>query len=276
MTAPETRPAEPCAAGSETPLTQNPETTGIIIHGAAGRMGRMVEEKARAGFAGTHVAALVDPRMPEGGAACCYAALDAYSGPKAVVVDFSDHTATAELLDSCVRLSLPLVLGTTGHTEAERAQIYAAAERIPLFYSGNMSLGIAVLTELAKRAAAAFPDADIEIVEIHHNQKLDVPSGTALMLANAIQEQRRDAVLHIGRHENGKRTSREIGIHSVRLGSEVGTHEILISTGSETLTLKHQAGSRALFAEGALAAAAFLSRGAAPGLYSMKDLAAAE
>ena len=272
MRTPETKPERMTPA--QNTETGAAETTGIIIHGAAGRMGRMVEEKARAGFAHTHLAALVDPRMPEGGAACCYAALDAYTGPPAVVVDFSNHAATPELLERCVSLSLPLVLGTTGHTEDERAQILEAAKHIPLFYSGNMSLGIAVLTDLARRAAAAFPDADIEIVEIHHNQKLDVPSGTALMLAEAIREVRREAVLHIGRHENGKRTAQEIGVHSVRLGNEVGTHEILLSTGSETLTLKHQAGSRALFAEGALTAAAFLSRVGRSGLYSMKDLAA--
>ena len=134
-----------------------------------------------------------------------------------------------------------------------------------------MSLGVAVLADLARRAAAAFPAADIEIVEIHHNRKLDVPSGTALMLANAIREVRESATLLVGRHENGKRTAQEIGVHSIRLGDEVGTHEILISTGSETLTLKHQAHSRALFAEGALTAAAFLV-GKPAGLYRMEDL----
>ena len=108
-------------------------------------------------------------------------------------------------------------------------------------------------------------------MEIHHNRKLDVPSGTALMLANAIREVRESATLLVGRHENGKRTAQEIGVHSIRLGDEVGTHEILISTGSETLTLKHQAHSRALFAEGALTAAAFLV-GKPAGLYRMEDL----
>ena len=130
---------------------------------------------------------------------------------------------------------------------------------------------MALLAELAAKAAAVFPNADIEIVEKHHNQKLDVPSGTALLLAHRIQEVREDTVLLVGRHENGKRTAREIGIHSLRLGNEVGTHEIIIATGSETITLKHEAENRALFANGALAAAAFLA-GKPAGQYSMRDI----
>ena len=151
------------------------------------------------------------------------------------------------------------------------AAIRAAAEHIPVFFSANMSLGVAVLADLVRRAAALFPDADIEIVEIHHNRKVDVPSGTALMLGRAVQDARPEAKLLVGRHENGKRTREEVGIHSLRLGSEVGTHEVLISTDTETISLKHQAHDRALFADGALAAAAFL-RGKAPGLYTMRDL----
>ena len=174
-------------------------------------------------------------------------------------------------MDYCVTRTLPVVVATTGHTAEEKEKIAAAAKRVPVFCSANMSMGVAVLADLARRAAAAFPEADIEIVETHHNQKLDVPSGTALLLADAVREAREDAVLLVGRHENGKRAAREIGIHSVRLGGEVGTHEILISTGSETITLKHQAHSRALFAEGALRAAAFLI-GKPAGLYSMKDI----
>lgn len=140
-----------------------------------------------------------------------------------------------------------------------------------MFFSANMSIGVAVLADLARRAAAALPDADIEIVEIHHNQKLDVPSGTALMLAKRIQSARPDSTLLIGRSENGRRTAQEIGIHSIRLGNEVGTHEILISTGNEVLTLKHEAKNRTLFADGALAAAAWLI-GKPAGLYSMQDI----
>ena len=111
----------------------------------------------------------------------------------------------------------------------------------------------------------------MEIVEKHHNQKLDVPSGTALMLAHAVQAVRPDSFLDIGRPKSGKRDPREIGIHSLRMGNEVGTHEVYINTGSECLILSHQAESRAVFAEGALKAASFLV-GREPGLYTMKEL----
>jgi 4-hydroxy-tetrahydrodipicolinate reductase len=187
------------------------------------------------------------------------------------VLDFSNHAATGELLDYCEQRRLPVVLATTGQTPEELARIGRAAGTVPVFRSANMSLGIAVLLDLARRAARMFPDADVEIVEAHHNQKLDVPSGTALMLANAVRSVRPEAEFVVGRHENGKRKKSEIGIHSLRLGNEVGMHEILITTGNETLTLKHEAESRALFAEGALAAAAWLM-GKPAGLYNMQDL----
>ena len=218
------------------------------------------------------MAALIDPGAARDGE-YFYPSLDSCRESADVVLDFSHHSATAGLLDWCVGKKLPVVLATTGHTEEEKRMIGEASREIPIFYSANMSVGVAVLAELAKRAAAAFPMADIEIVEIHHNQKLDVPSGTALMLGENLREVRPGAVLLVGRHENGKRSAQEIGIHSLRLGSETGTHEILISTGSETLTLKHQAHSRALFADGALAAAEFLL-GKPAGLYSMRDMLA--
>ncbi|MBQ7381115.1 MAG: 4-hydroxy-tetrahydrodipicolinate reductase, partial [Clostridia bacterium] len=149
--------------------------------------------------------------------------------------------------------------------------IKAASAEIPVFFSGNMSIGIALLISLAKKAASVFPDADIEIVETHHNRKLDVPSGTALMIAEGIREARGAGELCIGRHENGKRPEGEIGIHSLRLGNVVGVHEIHINTGTQTLTLKHEAHDRALFAEGALTAAAFLVEQKA-GLWNVNDL----
>ena len=149
--------------------------------------------------------------------------------------------------------------------------IKAAAEHIPVFFSGKMSLGIALLVSLVKTAVATFPDAVVEIVETHHNQKLDVPSGTALMIARGIQQVKENATLCIGRHENGKRPTGEVGIHSIRMGKVVGIHEVHINTGSQTITLKHEAHSRSLFAEGALHAAAFLQDKPA-GLYSLDHL----
>ena len=239
----------------------------IVLNGASGRMGRILTEVIEQG--GAHaVAAKVDWSYAAGDG---YSKLTQYEGPADLVIDFSNHAATDDVTAYCVERGLPVVIGTTGQTEDELALIRAAAEKIPVFLSGNMSIGVALLADLAKKAASVFPKAEIEIIERHHDQKLDVPSGTALLLARRIQEARPEATLLVGRHENGKRTADEIGIHSLRYGNEVGTHEVIIATGSETLTLKHEAESRALFAGGALAAAEFLA-GKAPGLYDMKDI----
>ena len=188
-----------------------------------------------------------------------------------VVIDFSHHTAVADVLAYAKEIGAAAVIGTTGHTPEEKAMITAAAEEIPVFFSGNMSLGIAVLCRLAKQAAAAFPDADIEIVEAHHIRKVDAPSGTALMLFNAIKEVRPEAVANCGRSGEGKRTKEEIGIHALRMGNVVGIHEIHIHTGNQSLTLKHESGSRAMLADGACDAARFMV-GKAKGLYSMESM----
>jgi 4-hydroxy-tetrahydrodipicolinate reductase len=242
----------------------------ILVHGCTGRMGQTVLSMLAGPNSPHTLAAGVSPEIVPGTPGQ-YLTLDEYTGPADVVVDFSNHAATGALLDYCEKRKLPVVLCTTGQTPGELARIQQAAKSIPVFRSANMSLGVAVLIDLARRAARMFPDADIEIVEAHHNQKMDVPSGTALMLANAIREVRPEASFVVGRHENGKRQKGEIGIHSLRLGSEVGMHEIFITTGNETLTLRHEASSRALFAEGALAAAAWLG-GKTAGLYGMPDL----
>lgn len=242
----------------------------IIIFGANGRMGRMLTETVQT--SGEHaVAARVSPSYYTDSIENTYPSLSQYDGPADVVIDFSNHAAVRELLPFCTERSLPVVIAATAHTDEELSMIRAAAEQIPVFLSANMSIGVALVAALAKKAAAAFPNADIEIIERHHNQKLDVPSGTALLLARRIKEARPDAEFVIGRHENGKRTQSEIGIHSLRYGSEVGTHEIIISTGAETVTLKHEAENRSLFAQGAVAAASFLM-GKGPGLYDMKDI----
>ena len=243
----------------------------ILVHGAGGHMGQIICRMAEEGRSGAELAARVSPELASDPANAVYSSLDEFTGSVDVVIDFSNHSATEALLDYCISRSFPLVIATTGQTESEKALIAEAAKKIPVFFAANMSIGVAVLCDLARRAAAAFPEADIEIVEKHHNRKLDVPSGTALMVANAIREARENAEFVIGRHENGKRQPQEIGIHSIRIGNEVGTHEILISNGNETLTLKHEAENRVLFAEGALKAAAFLCWKPA-GLYNMKDM----
>lgn len=188
-----------------------------------------------------------------------------------VVIDFSHHTAVRDVLNYAKSIGSAAVIGTTGHTEAEKQAIYAAAREIPVFYSGNMSLGIAVLCRLAKEAARYFPDADIEIVETHHNRKVDAPSGTALMLFNAIKEVRPQAVANCGRSGEGKRQKDEIGIASLRMGSVVGIHEIHIHSGSQCLTLRHEAVTRSMLAEGAVDAARFMA-GKGIGLYNMESM----
>ena len=246
----------------------------IIISGANGRMGRMLSETieaSRSGGADCQIVARIDPRFESCGTDGTWKTLDDFDGTADVVVDFSNHAATESLLNYCVKRKLPVVIATTGQTGDELAMIRRASEQIAVFLSANMSIGVALLADLSKKAAALFPEADIEIIEKHHNQKLDVPSGTALLLANRIKEAKPDARFVVGRHENGKRTSDEIGIHSLRYGTEVGTHEVIISTGKETITLKHEAENRGLFAEGALKAASFIV-GKAPGLYDMRNI----
>ena len=187
-----------------------------------------------------------------------------------VIIDFSHHSAVYEVLAYAKAHQKAVVVGTTGHTPEEKDAIFAAAKEIPVFYSGNMSLGIAVLCRLAKQAAAAFPDADVEIVEIHHIRKVDAPSGTAKMLFEAVKEVRPDAHANCGRSGEGKREKNEIGISALRMGNVVGIHEVHICTPSQTLTLRHEAHNRAMFADGAVAAAEFLAPMPA-GLYNMED-----
>ena len=188
-----------------------------------------------------------------------------------VVVDFSHHTAIADVLCYTKKIGAAAVIGTTGHTEEEKALIRAASQEIPVFYAGNVSLGIAVLCRLVKEAVKFFPDADIEIVEIHHTRKVDAPSGTAHMLFNAVKEVRADAVENCGRSGEGKRTKNEVGIHALRMGNVVGIHEVHINTGTQTLVLKHESGSRAMLADGAVSAAKFMV-GKEKGLYDMESI----
>ena len=188
-----------------------------------------------------------------------------------VVIDFSHHTAVKDVLAYAKSIGAAAVIGTTGHTAEEKAAIFAAAEEIPVFYSGNMSLGIAVLCRLAKEAVRFFPEADVEIVEIHHNRKVDAPSGTAHMLFNAIKEVRPAAYENCGRAGEGRRTKDEIGISALRMGSVVGVHEVHIHTGTQHLTLRHEAVTRAMLADGVVDAARFMV-GKGKGLCNMESM----
>ena len=242
----------------------------IILNGALGRMGLMMREAISADPR-FEIAALVDRTATPGDGVA--QTLNDVKAEADVFVDFSHHTAAGDIAAFCAARALPAVIATTGHTPEEKAAIDDLAAKAPVFMSANMSVGVALLIELAQRAASVFPQADIEIVETHHNKKLDVPSGTALLIARRLGEVREGASVCVGRHENGLRPHGEIGIHSLRCGNEVGRHEIIIANGAETITLKHEAESRMLFAQGALAAAAYIA-GKKPGLYDMRDMLA--
>ena len=188
-----------------------------------------------------------------------------------VVIDFSHHTAVGDVLAYAKKIGSAAVIGTTGHTPEEKSAIFAASQEIPVFYAGNVSLGIAVLCRLVKQAVSFFPDADIEIVEVHHTRKVDAPSGTALMLFNAVKSVRPEAVANCGRSGEGKRTKNEVGIHALRMGNVVGIHEVHITTANQSLVLKHESGSRAMLADGAVDAAKFMV-GKPKGLYDMESI----
>lgn len=240
----------------------------IILNGYTGHMGLEVRQSAER--MGVEIAQGVDKMMktPVPG---CVDSLVACSAEADVLVDFSHHDMTRELLDFAVAKKLPLVLATTGQTPEEKEMIRKASEQIPIFLAANYSLGIAALTDLVKKALALYPDAEVEIIEQHHDRKLDAPSGTALALFNAVKEVRPDATANPGRSGQGKRTKDEVGIHAIRMGNIVGIHEVVIGTQNESISLKHQAFSRGVFADGSLKAAAFLA-GKQPGMYDMKDL----
>ena len=234
-----------------------------ILCGANGAMGKLID-----GILGSEIAARVS-LDGENGVPRTFAELGHADAD--IIIDFSHHTAIADVVDYAKTHNCAVVVGTTGHTAEEKALIAEAAKTLPVFFSGNMSLGIAVLCRLAKEAARWFPEADIEIVEVHHNRKVDAPSGTAHMLFNAIAQVRPDAVENCGRAGEGKRTKNEIGVSSLRMGNVVGIHEVHICAPNQSLTLRHEAGNRGMLAEGAVEAARFLM-GKPNGLYNMDDL----
>ncbi len=242
----------------------------IVINGVFGRMGKALAAKA---------AAADDITVVYGVDVCAGKAdfpvgdsLDAFAGECDAVIDFSHHSLTKAVCDFAVNRGVPVVICTTGQTDEEKAYIEKAAEKVAVFKSANMSVGIALLCKLAKQAAAVLDGADIEIIEKHHNQKLDAPSGTALMLADAVKSVREDSEYVYDRHGyRKKRADNEIGIHAVRAGNIVGEHELIFALGNEIVTLSHSAASRELFADGAIRAARFVA-GKSAGMYNMDGL----
>lgn len=191
-----------------------------------------------------------------------------------VIVDFSNPVNLDSLLSYAVKYNVPAVICTTGYSKEQIEDIKKASEKIAVFYSGNMSLGVNLLIELAKQAAKILGnDFDIEVVEKHHNLKLDAPSGTALMIADGISEELEKEPQYVyDRHSyRKKRSKNEIGIHSIRGGTIVGEHDVIFAGNNEIVTISHQAQSKALFATGSLNAAAYIYDKSA-GMYNMSDM----
>lgn len=245
----------------------------VILTGAAGRMGRAVSTLADTDESISIVAA-VDVSPVQSSVPFYHGIGELPSEPIAdVIVDFSHHTAIEGILNYAKATKCAVVICTTGHTEEELDLIKEASEEIAIFRSGNMSLGINLLMALVKKAAATLSGFDIEIIEKHHNQKLDAPSGTAIMLADAARQGiDYEAQLVYDRHTvREKRNSTEIGMHSIRGGNIVGEHEVIFAGHDEIITLSHSARSREVFARGAISAAAFM-KGKTAGMYSMKEV----
>ncbi|MEG6572087.1 4-hydroxy-tetrahydrodipicolinate reductase [[Clostridium] cellulosi] len=201
---------------------------------------------------------------------------DHFDGKADVIIDFSHPSFLSKLLSFAKKNKIPAVIATTGMTDEQIEAIKEASKEIPIFFSANMSLGVNLILNLAKKAAAVLsPDFDIEIIEKHHNQKIDAPSGTALMIADSISSVLEHKPEYIfDRHSSReKRSKDEIGIHSIRGGTIVGEHDILFAGKDEVIEIKHTAMSKQIFAVGAVNAAIFLTK-SKPGLYNMSDLIA--
>lgn len=246
--------------------------TNILLCGCSGRMGAVVSDMAAADD-NVKIVCGVDVLGEASGAYPAYETLGDCKEDADVVVDFSNPAVFDELLAFCVDRKMPLVICTTGLSEDQLAAIDKAEEKIAILRSANMSVGINVMIKLLRQIAPYMSEAgyDIEIVEKHHNQKLDAPSGTALALAEAANEEGKLDYVYDRSQVRQKRDKKELGISAVRGGTIVGTHEVIFAGEDEVITFEHMAYSRKLFAKGALEAAKFLA-GKKPGMYSMQDV----
>ena len=244
-----------------------------IMHGCNGAMGQVISSLAEADGE-MEIVAGVDLNTERKNGYPVYASLE--ECPRAdVIIDFASAKAVDHLLDYCAATGTPVVLCTTGLSEEQIRRVEETAEKAAVLRSANMSLGINLLLKLVKEAARvlAAADFDIEILEKHHNRKLDAPSGTALALADSINEAMESQYHYVYDRSSRrqKRDPREIGIQSVRGGSIVGEHDVIFAGQDEVITISHIAYSRAIFAKGAVAAAKFLA-GKTSGLYDMADV----
>lgn len=246
--------------------------TDIILSGCCGAMGKNIADCILKRD-DCQVVAGVDLKNDTSSSFPVFEKIGGFSGKADVIIDFSHPLALDSILDYATRTGTPAVIATTGLNADQIKKINQAAKFAAIFFTANMSLGISLLTELAQKAARVLGnDFDIEIIERHHNQKIDAPSGTALMLADAISTQFEEPLKYeYNRAEKReKRTKAEIGIHAVRGGTIVGEHEVMFAGNDEIITLTHSARSKQIFATGAVNAALFL-KNKMPRIYTMKD-----
>ncbi len=244
----------------------------VLLSGCGGAMGHNVAKLVE-DLDDVTISVGVDKFPPKGMPFPVFGSFDEATADCDAIIDFSHPSALKGLLDFAVKNNLPVVLSTTGHDDDQKKMIEEASKNIAIFKSANMSLGVNLMTELLKKAASVLDGFDIEIIEKHHNKKLDSPSGTAFMLADSINEaldSERDLV-H-GRHgASAKRQKNEIGMHAVRGGAIVGEHQVHFIGPGEIIEISHTALSKTVFADGAVKAAAFLV-GKPAGMYDMKDM----
>jgi 4-hydroxy-tetrahydrodipicolinate reductase len=237
----------------------------IIITGSKGRMGQALSVCA-ARNPGLQIAAAIDAGDD----------LNSAIGQGDVVIDFSSHDATVGFAAICAQKGKAMVIGTTGHNEADKAQIIEAAKKIPVVMASNYSTGVNTLFWLTRKAAEILgPDFDLEVIEMHHRMKKDAPSGTAATLAEILASVRQQQIEKVIRHGRkgivGERTAAEIGMHSLRGGDVIGDHTVIFAANGERLELTHKASGRETFANGALRAAEWVVK-QKPGLYDMQDV----
>ncbi|HHW32000.1 MAG TPA: 4-hydroxy-tetrahydrodipicolinate reductase [Clostridiaceae bacterium] len=245
----------------------------ILMSGCNGKMGQVIS-KTVADYEDMRIVAGYDIRDDIISSYPVFTDLNKVNVKVDVIIDFSNPDALEKILDFALKKHIALVVATTGLSSLQKTALETAAAKIPVFFSANMSLGVNLLMDLVKKAAKTLENNfDIEIVEKHHNQKLDAPSGTALAIADAINsvlEQRKEYTYD--RHSRRKKRNKdEIGIHAIRGGTIVGEHEVIFAGNDEIIEIKHIALSKNVFAVGALEAARFISK-KSPGLYNMTDL----
>lgn len=246
----------------------------IVICGCRGRMGQAVV-KAANDFDDINVVAGIDIKEDLSGEYPIYSDINKIHGNFDVIIDFSNPAFLKSLLSYAAEKKIPAVICTTGFSDEQTEEIKKASKTVPILYSRNMSLGINLLVELSKIAAKILgEDFDVEIIERHHNKKIDAPSGTALMLAEEISGEmpEKSEFIYDRSKERKPRAKNEIGIHSVRAGTIAGDHDVIFAGNKEIITLSHHAESREIFAVGALRAAQYLAKVKDAGFYTMKDV----